>query len=190
MAAGAWFSGGPIAVRLVLEERWMANPIGSVLFQDRLPRPRLSLPPKWAGLGQQPSRTISILFACLAPRAVRRPLFLCRGAGSRSQAPLTAARQLFLCRNCHGHHYSTQRERVIATRAGRRARKLRRKLGRGKSTGSVQPRVQDPMAAPEDVRYDPGGDPACEAYSPKSSWCAPRRIASDRIGAHKQKSRS
>jgi hypothetical protein len=78
------------------------------------------------GEWQPTQQTISILrLPC--PKGGETALFLCPRCGKRRKH-LYGAGRLFLCRNCHGLTYSTQRERVC-DRAGRRARKLRRKLG-------------------------------------------------------------
>lgn len=56
-----------------------------------------------------------------------RSLFLCPHCGSRRKY-LYHAGKLFLCRACHDLTYASRRERT-PERAGRQARKIRRKLG-------------------------------------------------------------
>lgn len=56
-----------------------------------------------------------------------RTIFLCPQCGSRRKY-LYGAGKLFLCRACHDLTYASQRERA-PDRAGRKARKIRRKLG-------------------------------------------------------------
>ena len=56
-----------------------------------------------------------------------RTLFICPQCGSKRKY-LYGAGKLFLCRQCHDLTYSSQRERA-PDRAGRQARKIRRKLG-------------------------------------------------------------
>lgn len=57
----------------------------------------------------------------------KRSLFLCPHCGSRRKY-LYGAGKLFLCRACHDLTYASQRERP-PDRAGRQARKIRRRLG-------------------------------------------------------------
>jgi hypothetical protein len=71
-------------------------------------------------------QTVSIVrFPC--PKGGETALFLCPRCGARRKY-LYGASRLFLCRRCHKLPYASQRERDC-DRAGRRARKLRRKLG-------------------------------------------------------------